>query len=305
MPVFFLIICPGVHVPQGYPPTYYFIVMNTQVLIHQIAEQISRVEGVCAVVLGGSRARGTQTPTSDIDLGIYYQPDLPLDLAALTRLAQELDDSHRPDLLTATSGWGPWINGGGWLSVESIPVDFLYRDLGKVTAVINACHAGQVEMFYQPGHPHGFASSIYMAEIAVCQPLQDRQGKIAALKASTWPYPPALKKALVEKFAWEAGFALGTAGKSVKRGDVAYVAGCCFRSVMCMLQVIFALNGQYWLNEKGAVTLADSFSLRPSDLKNRIESAFGNLQADPESLATATHILVELVEDMSHLDTGI
>jgi predicted nucleotidyltransferase len=279
--------------------------MDIESLIHQIAVQVSRVEGICAVVLGGSRARGTHTAISDIDLGLYYQPGQPPDLAALTRLAQELDDSHRPNLLTAIGGWGPWINGGGWLTVQSTPVDFLYRDLGKVNAVVDGCHAGQVEIYYQPGHPNGFVSSIYMAEAAVCQPLQDDQGIVAELKARTQPYPAALKKAMVEKFAWEAGFALATADKSARRGDVTHVAGCCFRSVMCMLQVLFALNGQYWLNEKGALLLAEGFVLRPPDLKNRVESAFASLHSDPEPLVQSIEMLLQLVKEMNQLITGI
>jgi len=39
-----------------------------------------------------------------------------------------------------------------------------------------------VEIAYQPGHPFGFASSIYLAEAAVCRPLGDQQGVAADLK---------------------------------------------------------------------------------------------------------------------------
>ncbi|MEI6290981.1 MAG: nucleotidyltransferase domain-containing protein, partial [Chloroflexota bacterium] len=92
------------------------------ILVKDLAEQVSRVRGVKAVVLGGSRARGTHHPGSDIDLGIYYHPQEPLDIPALTELAMRIDDEHRPDLLTMPGGWGPWINGGGWLPVQGTPV---------------------------------------------------------------------------------------------------------------------------------------------------------------------------------------
>lgn len=35
------------------------------------ANELTRVDGVEAVMLGGSRARGTHGPTSDVDLGLY------------------------------------------------------------------------------------------------------------------------------------------------------------------------------------------------------------------------------------------
>ncbi len=278
--------------------------MDMQPLIDDIVERISRADGVAAVVLGGSRARGTHTPASDVDLGIYYHPEQPLDLDALGRVAAEIDDEHRPGLLTPIGGWGPWINGGGWLTVRSAPVDFLYRDLGRVAAIVAACHAGQVDIAYQPGHPHGFVSAIYMAEIAICQPLWDPRGSVAALKAQTQPYPAALKRAIVGKFAWEADFALATAKKGVQRGDVAYVAGGCFRSVSCMLQVIFALNGEYWLNEKGAVALAEGFPLRPPNFRARIEEVFALLDANAQTLEAALGVLAGLVQDTARLIEG-
>ncbi len=275
--------------------------MDKQALIDDVVERVRQAEGVAAIVLGGSRARGNHTPTSDVDLGIYYHPERPLDLDALGRVAAEIDDDHRPGLLTPIGGWGPWINGGGWLTVRSVPVDFLYRDLSRVTAVVEACHAGQVDIVYQPGHPHGFVSAIYMAEIAICQALWDPYGNVAALKARTQPYPAALKRALVEKFAWEADFALATAKKGIQREDVAYVAGSCFRSVSCILQVVFALNGQYWLNEKGAVALAESFPLRPPQFRARVEEVFALLGADAQALEAALKVLDNLVRDTALL----
>jgi len=48
-----------------------------------IAGRLVGVEGVVGVLLGGSRARGTHHPDSDVDLGVYYRP--PLDVGGLAR----------------------------------------------------------------------------------------------------------------------------------------------------------------------------------------------------------------------------
>lgn len=275
--------------------------MEIQTLINTIVEKVKHIDGVNAIVLGGSRARGTHAPKSDIDLCIYYHPNHPLDLTALDRVAAELDDSHRTGLLTPIGGWGPWINGGGWLNIQSQAVDFLYRDLKKVETVIDECLAGQVDIVYQPGHPFGFVSAIYLAEIAVCQPLWEADGKLSALKKRVHPYPNALQKALIQKFTWEIDFSIKIAVKSIERKDVVYAVGCCFRSVACMLQVLFALNEEYWLNEKGALLIADKFPLRPNRLKERVESAFTLLSADGETIGKAIAILEELNQDVSVL----
>ena len=236
--------------------------------IYDVVDRLQSIEGIAAIALGGSRARGTHTQKSDVDLGIYYSPENSLDLVALSHLAAELDDSHRSNLVTPIGEWGKWINGGGWLKVQGMPVDFLYRDLNRVSKVVEDCCAGQITIDYQPGHPHGFVSSIYMGEVALCLPMHDPNGALTAFKAQTTPYPPPLKQAMIDKFAWEISFSLLVAAKAIVRGDVAYAAGCCFRSVACMNQVLFALNETYLLNEKGAVAIAARFALCPPNYQN-------------------------------------
>jgi predicted nucleotidyltransferase len=275
--------------------------MNQQLpqFIHRVVDRLQSVHGVSAIALGGSRARGNYTQKSDVDLGIYYKPENPLDLITLNHLASELDDNHRANLITPIGEWGKWINGGGWLKVEGMAVDFLYRDLAQVSCVIDDCHAGQITIDYQPGHPHGFVSSIYMGEVAIGLPLHDPDGVLDAFKAKTTPYPIQLQQATINKFAWEISFSLFIAQKAVARSDVAYAAGCCFRSVTCMNQVLFALNEEYLLNEKGAVAIANGFALCPRNYQERVESVFALLAADAKSIMDAIAILDGVEQDLS------
>lgn len=278
--------------------------MDIESLIQDIVREVKTVSGVKALVLGGSRARGTHTPASDIDLGIYYDSSQALNMDVLAKVAAKLDDTHRTDVITGIGGWGPWINGGGWLKIQSQPVDFLYRDLNKVNAVIASCLAGNVEIFYQPGHPFGFLSSIYLAETAVCRPLWDPEGWIANLKSKVIPYPVALQKALIQKFAWEIDFSIEIAKKSIAKADVTYAAGCCFRAAMCILQVLFALNKEYWLNEKGAAAMAEHFERKPANFQGRINEAFTLLNAEPESINRTITLLKELNAEITTYLSG-
>lgn len=85
--------------------------------ITRIAHRLQEADGVVAVALGGSGARGTHRPDSDVDLGLYYRA--PLDTEALRRLAAELSGDTVE--VTEPGGWGPWVNGGAWLTVEGTP----------------------------------------------------------------------------------------------------------------------------------------------------------------------------------------
>lgn len=270
-------------------------------LIHEVVDEIKQVRGVKAVVLGGSRARGTHHPGSDYDIGIYYDSAKDFDIDELAKVAARLDDDHRQGLVTPIGGWGPWINGGGWLHIHSNAVDFIYRDLNKVNQVIDDCLAGKLEIYYQPGHPFGFPTYIYLGEAAVCQPLWDREGCIADLKKRVTPYPLPFKKAVIEKFFWEIDFSIGNAKKSVAKVDVSYAAACCFRSAMCMLQVLFALNNCYWLNEKGAVQMAEQFEIVPENFKKRINMVFSLLNESSSAIEQSVKIMQGLNEDVGGL----
>ncbi|MFQ4142368.1 nucleotidyltransferase domain-containing protein [Chlorogloeopsis sp. ULAP02] len=267
--------------------------------INHIVSSLQSIEGIAAIALGGSRARGNHTHKSDVDLGIFYNPENPPDLIALNRLACELDDQHRENLMTAIGKWGKWINGGGWLQVEGVGVDFLYRDLTKVNRVIDDCHIGRITIDYQPGHPHGFVSSIYMGEIAICQALYDPDGVLEALKVKTKPYPVGLKQATIDTFAWEISFSLLVAKKAIARNDVVYAAGCCFRSVACINQVLFAFNEDYLLNEKGATAVAGRFAICPQDYQKRVERAFTLLTTDAKSITEAIAMIEAIEDDLS------
>lgn len=250
---------------------------NDEALLETLIAALAPVRGVVAIALGGSRARGTATPSSDYDIGLYYRDDQPIDVAALGRVATVLDDRGAAASVTPLGGWGPWIDGGGWLVVEGIHVDLLYRNLDRVAAAIDDAHAGKVESFYQPGHPHAFLPTIYMGEVACARILHDPRRELARLKARTEPYPDALAKALRARFDWEAMFALENGRKSLDRNDVSYLAGCVFRSIACLCQTIFALNGVYLLNEKGAVTAVDGFRRRPADFAHRVAGLHADL----------------------------
>lgn len=239
-----------------------------------IVERVRDVTGIEAIVLGGSRGRGTAKPDSDYDLGIYFDSPHTFDITALNAIARDLDDAHRDGLCTPIGGWGPWVTGGAWLVVDGAHVDFIYRELPRVRRVIDDCLHGEVSVGYQPGHPYGFVSSIYAGEVATCHVLWQDSTAISQLKAALSPYPAALKKAIIDAFAWEAGFCATIAKKPAQRGDLAYVNGVLFRGIMCLTQTLFAINEQWWLNEKGAVELASSFAQAPSAYAERVNEMF-------------------------------
>ena len=281
-------------------------VETSEALLSRVVAAFSSVRGARAIVLGGSRGRGVQHAASDYDIGLYYQGDL--DIAGLERAALSVSGGGRSypggkpgaPLMTQRGGWGPWVDGGGWLTIDGEAVDVLYRDISRVDRVIADCHAGKFECAYHYGHPHAFVSTMNAGEIATCRALHDPHGFVAGAKARLTPYPEAIRAALTTRFLDEARFFLAIAQKAPDKGDVTYVAGCAFRAASCLLQVIFALNRQWLINEKGALALAATFAVGPGNLKARMEDLF-NLSTDASRLKQSLASLTALADEVGAL----
>ncbi len=138
------------------------------------------VHGVQAMVLGGSYARSTHTPASDMDLGIYYFDDDPFTIGDIRQAADEI--AIQPSTVTGFYEWGRWVNGGAWIHTAAGKVDFLYRSLDQVRTTIADAGQGITVHDYDQQPAYGFYSVIYLAETQVCIPLFDPQGLVAELK---------------------------------------------------------------------------------------------------------------------------
>jgi hypothetical protein len=257
---------------------------------------LAKVPGVAAIVLGGSRARGTGTESSDYDIGLYFSAAQPLDSDRLRQAVGRLVD--RPDAaeVTPIGDWGPWIVGGAWLTIDGHKVDLLYRNLDDVAQVIEACRAGEIAMHYQPGHPHGFCSAIWMGEVALCRPLHDPGRMLAGLKVKTSPYPKQLGEALIKRFQWEILFAIENAEFAVSRGEQTYISGCVYRALACTAQVLFARNARYLINEKGALPEAATFPRTLPDLPRRVASIWQSI--GHRDFATALSCLRDIEREL-------
>lgn len=216
--------------------------------LRSMAAELCTVRGVRAVALGGSRARGTHRPDSDVDLGLYVDADL--DRAGLARVASGWTGS--PVEVADRGGWGPWVDAGAWLVVDGIPVDLILRDVDRVTEQCARAARGAFAFHTQAGHPLGFLDVAYAGEVASSVPLCDPEDLLGRLARSVTPYPAALREALVGNL-WQVDFLLDGAVKGAKADDVAYVTLCGTTATMLLAHAWHAMAGHWVTNEKGLV----------------------------------------------------
>jgi hypothetical protein len=258
-----------------------------------MASRLVRIEGVEAVLLGGSRARRDHLPSSDYDLGLYYRP--PLDVAALGRLAWEV--AGQAVEVTEPGGWGPWVDGGGWLDVAGVRVDWIYRNVDRVQRAWADAQAGRFSFHRQPGHQLGMPDFAYIGEVALGVVFADQTGEVTALHDAAADYPSALTRTLVAGL-WEPTFELAGAHKATARGDTVYVAGVIVHALLLCAHALHGQAGQWLISEKGAIASAGRLNGAPPDFAARCHAVLGALGTDPDGLATAVHAAQLIVEDV-------
>ena len=269
-------------------------------IIQLVREKLSSLSFIEGIVLGGSRARGTHTEDSDIDIGIYYHSES-LDLDTINQLALELDDEHRSNLIAPPGAWGNWVNGGGWLIIQGYHVDLILRDIERVEQVMKDTEQGIVTANYQTGHPHGYISAMYRGELGISKILFARSDRFCELKKQAETYPSALQKGLFDFFMFEAGFSLIFAKENIDKVDISYVCGHCFRSISGLNQVLFAMNKEYCINEKKAVKMIDVFKIKPYGYKEKIDKIISLISSDADNTRKGIDILEGLINEVESL----
>lgn len=249
----------------------------------RIARDLAATPGVVAVALGGSRARGTHSPDSDLDLGVYVDAGN-VDRAALSQTVSRW--AGAPVDIGPAGSWGPWVDSGAWTTIAGMPVDIIIRDTERVRAQVTRARDGEFAFHAQPGHPFGFLDVAYAGEVALAKPLADAAGFLCDGAAALEPYPEALRQAFLDDL-WQVDFLLDAAAKVADRGDTAYV-GLCLSNAGVRLAYGWHAHARAWaVNEKGLVAGVTRLPSAPGDFDVRVAAVLDAVDTSPSGARAA------------------
>ena len=272
-----------------------------KLFIENFVQELSEIENIQAIVLGGSNATGRANENSDIDLGLYYYETAPFSIEDISRIVTKYSKNN-DSVVVGFYEWGPWVNGGAWIHTEVGKVDILYRNIDQVENIINEAQIGQWENHYEQQPPYGFTSMIYLAECLVCLPLFDPQNIFPRIKTLVASYPQALKKSVINTALWSAEFTLAHVDGFASQKDMYNLLGCFTRSLKSMMEALFALNEMYPISDKYAVQLLSKAEIVPRELEEKVNTILKVEAATLDvNVKTINDLFAEIVALSNHL----
>jgi hypothetical protein len=272
--------------------------------LRKVVDRLCGIPNMAAVVLGGSYAAQCATSESDLDLGLYYRRASPFPIEQVRAVAESIAVPGSAPTVTDFYGWGPWVNGGAWIQTSAGKVDLIYRNIEQVAEVIEQGRLGVWSHDYDQQPPYGFRSVIYFGETHICVPLHDPDGEIARLKESVATYPIALRNRVVQDSLWGAEFSLWSCRNFAKGADVYGAAGCLTRVAQYLIQALFAMNGEYFVNDKHAKRTVAGFAAQPQNFNCRLAAALAQPGANPDELSRSADLMTALWREAYELTEG-
>jgi hypothetical protein len=272
-------------------------------LLAQLLKALKTVPDIAAIALGGSHARGTHTPTSDLDVGLYYFEHSPFDIEAIRKIARQFASSGEPTV-TGFYEWGPFVNGGAWIENSVCKIDFLYRNSMQLARTIAEAENGIWNHSFDQQPPFGFRSVTTLGEIHCCKSLYDPTIWLAAQKKRVARYPVKLKQRIVQDTLWAAEFAFIHADIFARSGDVPNSVACMTRIFHYLVQALYALNETYFVNDKRDLDEIAKFSRNPANFGARISAILAQPGGTPAALDVSLRNLRTLFQETTALSDG-
>lgn len=258
-------------------------------LAAELAGHFSRLEGVEAVALAGSRV-SQPDPASDIDLYVYTRRDIPVSV-------REAIIDQVGGASFANLGLNYWGAGDEWYHAQTgIEVDSMYFEAdwmqARIESVMVAHHASE-------GYTTCFCYTVRNSKI-----FYDPNGWFARLQALTsQPYPEDLRRNIIAlNYPLLRGIipAYGhQAEKAARRGDLVSVNHRLAALLACYFDILFAFNRVLHPGEKRLVNLALERCERvPENMADDVSAVLRSAGSGGEAFVSDLNRLLDHLDDL-------
>ncbi len=256
--------------------------------------------GPYGIAMGGSYAKGIADPQSDLDIYLFAETVLPagrrseLTVQALGQGAQ----------VTSWGQDGPFVEGGTDLWHQGHKIEVWLRNSRCVASTIAACRQGRIQRECVCWTVMGFFNYALLSDVRAMRIVEDPHGILAGWQRDVLEYPEALRQAILARFSAEAGFWPENFHyrTAVERADVIYTSGIVQQVAYALIQVVFALNRQYFPGEKKLAQTLAKLPTQPRDFVPRLQALLHpSIEASVEGLQAQRRELASLVAEVEAL----
>ncbi|MBR6677397.1 MAG: DUF4037 domain-containing protein [Oscillospiraceae bacterium] len=247
--------------------------------VNALFEELSTIEQVEAIALGGSRATGRADATSDYDVYVYLTDPVPEEerRRILTKYCRYMEIGNRF-----------WELEDDVTLADGIDMDIIYRNMEDF--------AGNVSSVVDAGNACGGYTTCMWHNLISSRIIYDREGKLGKLQEKyRVPYPAQLKKNIIEKNRKLLNGMLPSFDKQIekaeKRRDFVSVNHRVTEFLASYFDILFALNGMTHPGEKRMQSIcAAECKTLPESFEQNFERLFDGMYRESISAVIADMI---------------
>jgi hypothetical protein len=256
--------------------------------------------GQYGIALGGAHAKGIEDAESDIDLYVFCEAVRPS--AARTELARSFSPR-----ITEIRSWENAVyfdQAGTDFHWDGRRVECWMRNSHHIDATILECQRGDITQELVTWTPNGFFNHCCLSDIRAIQIVDDAYGILSRWKNAVAEYPPVLAKAIIRRHLTDARFWPDNFHykSAIRRVDIIYTTSIVQQVVHNLIQVVFALNRQYFPGDKKLAEHLDKLERQPVRFVERVHTlVFPSAPPTVGLLERQRESLVALLQDVEQL----
>lgn len=232
-----------------------------------------------AISVSGSLGKGTWDQRSDIDFRLFTDQAIPW----------PWQDAGR---------WSEWHAAVARWKERGVNVDDIWpRPVADIDAALDSWLGGEIKPMPVVWTIWGYhiLPDIYSQYV-----VEDPYQLIAGWKARLSVYPPALKQAILKKYAGSLRYWRGDYhyANKVERADPIFLAGMASKLVHEILQILFALNETYFVGDGSNLAFTEAFTILPSNFSARVQAILYPCAALPEAARSQYAALLALIDEV-------
>lgn len=250
-------------------------------MINELFKELSNLEEVEAIALGGSRAGENFDEKSDYDVYLYCTSGVAEDVR------RELLKKYCKYMEIGNHFWEYEDN---CILNNGIDIDILYRNIddfkNEVASVVEECI------------PHNGYTTCMWHNLRTCKIVYDRDGRLENLKKRfDISYPAKLKENIINRNMTLLSGSMPAYDmqikKALRRGDMVSVNHRTAAFMESYFDVIFALNELSHPGEKRLVSLCEKWCvILPDNFRKNIETLYNDLHTNSEKVEEDIDVIV-------------